>query len=207
MCAQEGESGTVDLPDDEPDIVKLLMQYLYEGEYDPTLPDRQTTIDAHHARKTTHTCTYDIYGSSCREQLCPHHLCSYHCNGNCSGFTCGDCELVPPTISGTAEQLLIHSKMYEIADKYDVVGLKDLVEEKFWRTCLNFWNDPAFPVAAHHAFSTTPEHDKGLRDVVSSTISAHMSDLIKKPEIETLLTEFNGLAYGLLKMKAAAGWS
>jgi hypothetical protein len=36
---QESDEGKVDLPEDERSIVKLLVQYLYEGEYDPKLPD------------------------------------------------------------------------------------------------------------------------------------------------------------------------
>lgn len=96
--------------------------------------------------------------------------------------------------------------MYEVADKYDVVGLKDLVIEKFSIYCRNLWNDPIFTTAAHYVFSTTPDSDKGLRDIVTKTISEHMTELIEKPEVEALLTQFNGLAYGLLKMKTKAGW-
>jgi hypothetical protein len=87
------------------------------------------------------------------------------------------------------------------------VGLKELAKEKFDRACQNFWNDPAFPIAAHHTFSTTPDEDKGLRDVVSKTIASHM-ELLNKAEIEALMTEFNGLAFGLLKQKSQQnGWN
>jgi hypothetical protein len=34
-------------------------------------------------------------------------------------------------MNGSAAQLLTHSKMYELADKYDVIGLKELSKEKF----------------------------------------------------------------------------
>jgi len=91
--------------------------------------------------------------------------------------------------------------MYEIADKYDVVGLKELVLEKFKRACVSFWNDDTFSVAAHYAFSTTMESDKGLRDIVSATISKH-KELLHKSEIQALMTEFNTLALSVL-MKMA----
>ncbi|KAI4622193.1 hypothetical protein J4E83_004933 [Alternaria metachromatica] len=179
---KETEQGSVDLPEDEPAIVKLMMQYIYEGEYDPTLPDNRL--------------------SNSMQPECHH---------TCRGFTCGLCYVAPtaPTalpIPGSPTQLMVHAKLYEIADKYDVVGLKELVIEKFKRACHSFWNDPSFAAAAHHVFSTTPEHDKGLRDIVSKTIAEHMTELVKKPEVEALLTEFNGLAFGLLKMKTEAGW-
>jgi hypothetical protein len=92
--------------------------------------------------------------------------------------------------------------MYQLADKYDVVGLKDLVQEKFKRSCANSWDEEAFAVAATHAFTTTIAKDKGLGDIVTSAISAHMG-LIQKPEVQALMTEFNGLALGILLKRAA----
>ncbi|KAF2807560.1 uncharacterized protein BDZ99DRAFT_447950 [Mytilinidion resinicola] len=197
---KEAHDGKIDLPEDEPAIVKLLMQYLYEGEYDPALPPE--------AQKPTmefpHSCSTFPYHRCC-STVCPHHTCGIHCGANCRDFTCKICSPPLPPLYGTADQLLTHAKMYEIGEKYDVIGLKDLSQEKFSRTCGLFWNDPKFPVAAHHAFSTTPDHDKGLRDLVFKTLSDHL-ELIDKPEIEAVLTEFNGLAFGLLKEKKQQGW-
>lgn len=33
--SQEASAGVIDLAEDEPPIIKLLIQYLYEGDYDP----------------------------------------------------------------------------------------------------------------------------------------------------------------------------
>lgn len=139
-------------------------------------------------------------------RLCAHHHCGTHCFNNCRKFVCAVCTRpAKPVVHGTAEQLLLHAKMYEIADKYDVIGLKELVQEKFKRGCEAFWSDDAFAVAAHHAFATTPA-DEGLRDVVKGTISNHM-ELIRKPEIQVLMNERTGLALGVLLQKAEEnGW-
>jgi len=233
---QETEQGSVDLPEDEPAIVKLMMQYIYEGEYDPVLPDNELsgstkvttlpiptstphqgkgqvksshTVDSKTPQLFPHTCeAYDKYDSYYfTHDVCRHHVCGRDCDFTCRGFTCEECRSGPTlSIPDLSIQLMVHAKLYEIADKYDVVGLKELVIEKFKRACHSFWNDPSFAAAAHHVFSTTPEHDKGLRDIVSKTIAEHMAELVKKPEVEALLTEFNGLAFGLLKMKTEAGW-
>jgi hypothetical protein len=96
--------------------------------------------------------------------------------------------------------------MYETADKYLVVGLKDLAREKFDRACAKYWDDELFAPAAHHVFSTTPEYDKGLRDVVSRIFSEHMI-LLNKPSVEALLEEYNGLAIQVLKLRGTQlGW-
>ncbi|KAI8938336.1 hypothetical protein NX059_005987 [Plenodomus lindquistii] len=209
---KEAEENEIELPEDQPEVIKLLMQYLYESEYEPRLPDGKTSShavstaarwrhidkDAQQAGEITHYCTRYVDNSS-SSTSCPHN-CT-RCSSNCVGYICDVClcqPLVLP-INGAADQLLYHSKLYEIADKYNVTGLKELAKEKFWRASARFWDDPAFAVAAHHAFSTTPDHDKGLRDIISKTIAYHTKEMVKKREIEALLTEFNGLAFGLLK--------
>jgi hypothetical protein len=231
---QESEQDIINLPDDESNVIKLLIQYLYESEYEPLLPENDSSTTAtsasivhegsrpkqdlngnRYSYEFPHTC--NLFNGLCAKRLiCPHHTCSHDVffrtgsyNRCCSNFDCGICNPPAPPLpllNGTSDQLLLHAKMYEIAEKYDVGGLKELVIEKFSRACEHFWDDAKFSVAAYHVFSTTPDHDKGLRDVISGTIASHMKALVKKPEIETLLTEFNGLAYGLLKVKIDAGW-
>jgi hypothetical protein len=217
--AKEAQTGIIDLPEDEPEVVKLLVQYLYEGEYDPPLPlngekDTNTTRTLLPARPThtlrgsaynynfPHSCVecYQYGGSTgTKAYVCPHHICGTSCNFDCQDFNCLECTIKPlPAISGGPEQLLDHAKMYEMGEKYNVDGLKDLAREKFGRSCKHFWDDPVFAIAANHAFSTTVEEDTGLRRIVSSTILEHM-DLIEKPEIGLLMLQFNGLALGILQ--------
>ena len=225
--AKESQNDAVDLPEDDPAIVRRLIQYLYEAEYTPLLSDVDSTGSAPFTNKIDrpkfhangdefhyrfpHTCSvFPLYGTCNDPMVCPHHRCHYNeagyflgaGTGCCANFTCDKCEVdtaVLPSLHGGEYQLLLHVKMYEIADKYEVRGLKDLAREKFQRSCKQFWDNDVFAVAAHHVFSTTPDSDKGLRDLVSLTISKHMG-LMDKPEIEALLTEFNGLAFGLLKL-------
>ncbi|KAJ6276465.1 hypothetical protein J3E71DRAFT_365776 [Bipolaris maydis] len=196
---QETESGILNLPEDEPETVKLLIQYLYEVKRGKSSSKKQ---DYHLV--FPHTCSreYDYCDYSL---LCPHHYCGQSCDYTCGGFICPICNT--PALTGLSSQLLIHSKMYEIADRYDVVGLKGLAKEKFNRGCNHFWNTPDFHIAASHALSTTPEDDGGLRDLVSETIAKHM-ELAQAPEIRKLLIQFNGLALGILDAKSEElGWN
>ena len=103
--------------------------------------------------------------------------------------------------------MLTHAKMYEIGDKYCVLDLKDLAEQKFCLACAQHWNTPSFAVAAHHTLSTTVDEDAGLGDIVSSIIAEHMK-ITDEPAIRTLLIQFNGLAMGILDGKRKEhGWS
>src|SRR5690349_20701770 len=119
----------------------------------------------------------------------------------CYDFSCEFCEAPsspPPPPAGKAQQLLLHAKMYETGDKYEVKGLKDLAKVKFEASCKHFWNTSSFAVAARHAFSTTIEDYKGLRNIVSATISEHL-ELVDDPEVGAVMTEFNGLALSILQ--------
>ncbi|KAH6003989.1 hypothetical protein HBI39_022250 [Parastagonospora nodorum] len=219
---KESSEGKIDLPEDEPVVVNLLIQYLYGGEYDPKLPDggcsgEVTEIqytgprNSHFHYKFPHTCGPNGCAAC---NVCGHHICGSSCGSHsswCADFVCKFCcpnaiTIALPSPDGNAEQLLLHAKMYEIGDKYDVIGLKQLAREKFLRASAKYWDSEYFAPAAHYAFSTTPEDDKGLRNVISNIVSQHMG-LLNKPAVEALLTEFNGLAVGLLKMRAKdLGW-
>jgi hypothetical protein len=185
-----------------------MIDYIYEAEYEPLLPRDISKITAGDARPR-HSCrsghmACPNYGTS--RLVCHHHTCGISCAFTCKDFVCDTCYPPPIIIPGPSSQLLTHAKIYEIGDKYQVSGLKELSKFKFELACAKFWDDGMFAEAAHHAFSTTPEDDKGLRRIVCKTISDHMG-LLKKGDVVGLMTEFNGLAFGLLMEKAEKnGW-
>jgi hypothetical protein len=199
---QKAATAKFDLSEDNPTAVKLLVQYMYEEEYTPELPDGTTSmgvrtflslkqglkINKEYHYKFPHTCKSEC--PSPDHNVCPHHECwPKSCGEQCLDFVCNQCCLTfGPVPSGDASQMLLHARLYELGDKYDVVGLKDLAREKFYRACAVYWDSEHFAAAAYHAFSTTPENDKGLRDIVISTILSHMA-LLNKPAVKELLDE------------------
>ncbi|KAI4953013.1 hypothetical protein J4E86_006551 [Alternaria arbusti] len=104
-------------------------------------------------------------------------------------------------LPGSPTQLLSHSKMYSIADKYDVVGLKELASKKFKLAYEVFWNEDVFPIAVDHVFSTTVPEDIGMRDIVIQTISKNMS-VTHKAEMKMMVAKYNDLAIGIILSKA-----
>jgi hypothetical protein len=219
---QNGDAGKVNLPEDDPTIVSLLINYMYECEYEPKLPDVKVFDEVLSRVIVTGVMMEDTYNyefphtceNGCPEPhhaVCQHHVCGIDtCKDTCNNFVCKHCcpgyfgVRLPP--DGDANQLLLHSKMYQMGDKYDVAGLKDLAREKFLRSCTEHWNSEYFAPAAQHAFSTTIDGDMGLREIIINLISEHMR-LLNKPEVVALLDEFSGLAVGLLKKRAKdLGW-
>jgi hypothetical protein len=220
MLEKEAKSGVIDLPEDEPEVIRLLIQYLYEAEYNPVLPtgvQGEISVatpprDAGYHYDFPHSCrganrvvNNTVLSVSCTKRtVCPHHACGAACRFDCHYFSCEICTApssLPPSLplpAGTAEDLLLHAKMYEVADKYDIPDLKDLAKAKFEASCRHFWDTPSFAIAARHAFSTTVEDDRGLRDIVSATISEHL-ELMHDLEVGAVMDEFNGLALGILR--------
>jgi hypothetical protein len=95
--------------------------------------------------------------------------------------------------------------MYECAEKYGVLGLKDVSKKNFETVCGLAWDKAVFAEAATHVFSSTPDCDNGLRDIIAGTICEH-PELLQKPEIEVMVKEFQGLAFSIIKQKLEAGW-
>jgi hypothetical protein len=87
--------------------------------------------------------------------------------------------------------------MYEIADKYDVPGLKELSRDKFDKACGAFWTCEQFGIAAEYVYTTTPDEDEGLRKCVRDTLAAH-HEIMKRPSIEIFLQKRPELMYELL---------
>ncbi|KAF2014531.1 hypothetical protein BU24DRAFT_482031 [Aaosphaeria arxii CBS 175.79] len=199
--SEASKEGVIELPDQETEIVELLLQYLYEEEYFPELLE---AVIFGKQQTTLHSCTGDCKYHSSYRQVCAHHSCGSDCNYDCRNFQCQKC-LTTEDVAGDSTQLLTHSKMYEIGDYFAVDGLKKLAAKKFKVACQKYWNDATFPIAAHHAFSTTIESDKGLRSTVCKTIAEHM-ELLAKDEMDALMNDFTSLTYGLLKEKVKQGW-
>ncbi|KAK4544714.1 hypothetical protein LTR36_003963 [Oleoguttula mirabilis] len=104
---------------------------------------------------------------------------------------CGDCNTV------------MHAKMYALGSKYHIGSLKAVALAKFMEAASYAWNTSDFVEAMRLAYSTTPDEDKGIRDIVAQTIVDHQDVLLPRMEVETTVRGISGLAYDLLKQKGS----
>ncbi|KAF2785999.1 hypothetical protein K505DRAFT_368611 [Melanomma pulvis-pyrius CBS 109.77] len=92
----------------------------------------------------------------------PAHLACTH------GFSSAPCPPFPVKYRDT--HLLIHVRLYVLADKFFILPLKMLCAEKF-KACAHFYiGSLAFLLAAEEAFTATPEEDRVIRDAVIDVI-------------------------------------
>ncbi|KAI4614133.1 hypothetical protein J4E80_006824 [Alternaria sp. BMP 0032] len=187
-AGREAAEDKVDLPEDDPAIVKLLIQFLYENDYETKdLTIKSDTRAAKALRASRSPSDFEFLFDF------PH--------TTCVNFVC---EICAPILEGTETNrttLLVHSKMYEIADKYDVNGLKDLARTKFSALCAIFWDKDVFAQAAEHALSSTPDSDDGLREVLRQTIISHI-ELLNKSDVAELLSKHTDFVFSVLRRVA-----
>jgi hypothetical protein len=204
---QEANTTNIDfLPEeDNPKLIKLIVQYMYEAEYDSGAktprtrsPSPRPLTDIYgrpYSYKFPHICQDDNEGLSyCpRPWLCPHHFCREGtCGQKCRGFVCQECTLV------TEQHMALHAGMAMIASKYDVHGLQDLAKLNFMKDCEMHWDTPEFAEAAKYVCETPVE---GLKETVVDTIVAH-NELLKKVGIMEVLKKSDGLACEVLRKMA-----
>jgi DNA-directed RNA polymerase subunit M/transcription elongation factor TFIIS len=121
-------------------------------------------------------------------------------------------EYVPPHLrEGTPPQtsklespptrfyLIEHAKVFTIAVKYQIDGLRDLAAAKFENAAIVYWNHEDFAQSIHIAFNSTAEEVTQLRQIVSGILHSHFDELKDKAEVETTICNIPRLAYDLLK--------
>ncbi|KAK5093979.1 hypothetical protein LTS08_008763 [Lithohypha guttulata] len=96
-------------------------------------------------------------------------------------------------------RLVVNTLMYALADKYEIDDLKALAKQKFEEAVVQDWDSQAFAYAAELVFSTTPNSDRGLRTVVTKTINTHR-ELVNYEEVQRLLDSGNGMAWALIQV-------
>ncbi|KAK4902303.1 hypothetical protein LTR27_001207 [Elasticomyces elasticus] len=95
--------------------------------------------------------------------------------------------------------VLMHSKVFAAAVKYQVLALQDLAATKFAAAAKASWDHPTFAEAARVAYTTTTDDFRQLRDTASSVLHQHKG-LIDKVSIESVVKATPDLHFELLRM-------
>jgi hypothetical protein len=218
----------VALPDDEPRLVRLMLDYLYQLDYNCESGSRD--VDKQNEEIHGRTSTPDA------EPVSPvTETIRMFESRSAPAFTNtdeGEAELVfsvgkkkdkkdkkrrnylaeplpkadaepqtaPESIVCAPEgtDLRTHAQMYALADKYGISDLKELARDKFADAVDRNCYESEFSLAIRTVYASTPDDDMGLRDVVVETIREHR-ELLSKADVEEVVKENTELAFALLK--------
>lgn len=100
--------------------------------------------------------------------------------------------------------LLGHVKVFAIAVKYQVDGLRHLATSKFKQETTHgeAWKEDDFAQAISMIYSSTPDEVTELRDAAEEVLHAHFKELKQKDGIEALMYKHPRLMYALLNRKS-----
>ncbi|MCJ1403497.1 hypothetical protein MMC11_006720 [Xylographa trunciseda] len=185
MCTgafKESTSGIIDLSDHDIGPLDSLLDFLYTGDYDQYKLENSTTNVG---------------------------------NGNTTGMgnetTSISIEAAEPitdvqTISETTkpiEHMSVPSQttnaiMYAMGERYDITTLKNLAEHKFGAHEFTKWSSQ-LPEVIELVYTTTPDSDRRLRDIIRDTCGPHASSLIHNPAIEEVMLRVPSFGVDLCK--------
>jgi hypothetical protein len=216
---QEALKNEVTLPDDEPKLVRLMIDYLYQLDYndtsgpqdghaptgeiderasslipEPVSPVAQAIIDFEELSAPAAPTAEEVGDVD----FAPFRKGKKGKRKKPASLAWDDEPAPPVDFEPKESELSIHAHMYELAEKYGIHDLKDLARTKFAESVSEKWNGSEFPLAIRIVYATTPENDNGLRDVVVETISQH-KELLSEGSVEEVVKDINGLAFALLK--------
>ncbi|KAK4194182.1 hypothetical protein QBC40DRAFT_311651 [Triangularia verruculosa] len=95
------------------------------------------------------------------------------------------------------EVLLTHAKVYALAEKYLIRGLKAVALRQFKAAATVSLNINDFLLAMLEVYTTTIEDDRGLRDIVVETLYKH-SQWLDKEEVRDVVKGLGALTYDLV---------
>ena len=171
-------------------MICRLITYLYVGDYEPCASHKLPCFLGVMSQKP-----------SAIRSVAPH---VYSATSQCACLARGEYNFSGNTDQRLQNQvaapLSIHADMYALGDKYQVKGLQHLAASKFKASLASHWDSPDFITAVQTVYSSTPDSNRLLRDIVVEAFMDYFgTDITKDPAIEAKLDTIDELSFALLK--------
>ena len=163
---KEAAAGVIDLSDDEPEILDMMLTYLYTGDYS----EYSSMTALSKASPPTATSPNDAWGA------------------------------LPPdqAAKAVADAMLFHTKVYIIADKYDVQDLKPVVVYQFLQHLRGQWNTTGFIASLDLLYENTSENDTILKNAAMEAIGVDVWKLMEREDFKDLGKKYARLTFDTL---------
>lgn len=96
--------------------------------------------------------------------------------------------------------MVTEARMYAVADKYELGELKEEVKKAF-AAAVKFWYvfTNEFLVAVEVVYTSTPDTDRGLRDVVQALTWRWKEEIFAEEDVQELLEDMDGFVKGWIR--------
>lgn len=109
-------------------------------------------------------------------------------------------EIVEEEEESAESHLVLHTKVYALAEKYDVPSLKQLAKSKFEMAMACYYDSPEFAEAIEEVYCSTIDSDRGLRDIVLEAFKSH-PQLANTQDVYNVIKDTPSLAFELFKVE------
>ncbi|RYP71327.1 hypothetical protein DL771_004904 [Monosporascus sp. 5C6A] len=93
-----------------------------------------------------------------------------------------------------ASTMIFNAQVYSLADKYIIPSLKSQAREKFETAISTGWAMDDFPLAIAEVYNSTPDSDRGLRDLTVKIARTNINALLKTELFRDVLGEIPAFA-------------
>ncbi|KAF5876306.1 putative btb poz domain protein [Botrytis fragariae] len=172
----EALTGEINLPDDHPAIFERIIKFLYTGDFDATPSTDETVKEA----SSEHV----------KEPLI-------------EAFDENSPVLVKETVYEAVDEpleiLTICTRVFTMAEKYDIPELKVLAKTKFEEAVSTEWNTASLSASLWLMYDELPESDRLLKDIAIQAAASHVNELVDRGEFAALCKENGDIAFDVLK--------
>ncbi|KAF2679212.1 hypothetical protein K458DRAFT_315048 [Lentithecium fluviatile CBS 122367] len=223
---KEADDSCINLPEDDPQMVRRMVIFFYHLDYDPTseqLCNRLSKINHSNGPADLATTAHPrinwwLPGSGFKDAVQPCYYrfdCPCYCplaEGERTDQPTAPPVNIPPAFSQAqtmirsgagvqmASPLTIHASMYALAEKYQSRCLMLRALKKFKDCVHDHWNTPDFIEAVVIGFSSTQSGNRGMRDAILDAFRICVRvDISKIPGMEERLENFDEPCFHLLK--------
>ncbi|KAE8446182.1 hypothetical protein EG329_012407 [Mollisiaceae sp. DMI_Dod_QoI] len=95
--------------------------------------------------------------------------------------------------------LTIYTKVYVLAEKYDIPSLKELATSKFKKAVAPEWNPDSLATSLELMYTELPDSDLMLKKVAIEAASEHIGELVDRAEFESMCKKYPGVAFDIFK--------
>jgi len=167
---QEAKNGIISLDDDDPLAVKHMLRYLYTLKYDDS--EGAPTVPDPAATGTATITATDSEDSESKLNI----------------------------NADTHEYMLMSNvQVYALAEKYDVPALKQLAMAKFGALTDFDQSVSKIPDVIEAVFTSTPETDMGLRDIVIGICHVQITSVLQDNCMVDMIKKHGDLGLGMLR--------
>ncbi|GAB7356698.1 hypothetical protein MBLNU459_g7407t1 [Dothideomycetes sp. NU459] len=119
---------------------------------------------------------------------------------SCSDSDCDSASEVDDEYETDESHLLTHTRIYALAEKYDIPALKALAKQKYEMAMACFYDSPEFADSIEEVYGSTIDSDRGLRDVVLQAFRSH-PQLANTQDVFAVIKRTSTLAFDLWKVE------